>query len=281
MQPCQSAHHRSRACNLVLSIPERSSDCVAVTVKGINTRHFSLLVRPPSSQQLNKQRLFLPLRKRTLLVRIPLPVFHNTTQSAFFDMCIFDMLSTSEPSTKPVMIQYEIRICEKEEYIQSDASSCKVSVTSLSGFSLSYLEANPVFFPLCNSLPPKRSPALLSTKPRPHYGYHFVAPQEEQLLQPLLLSQAQEGFSHLAAPAELPRDRDCRGVGQGRHRCQRSQAGTSTQVHSRGAGGGYERPVRQGGHLGLLFSTPPTRVRFVSDPSHCRNHVHIPVRSWL
>ncbi|EST05653.1 hypothetical protein PSEUBRA_005358 [Kalmanozyma brasiliensis GHG001] len=46
-------------------------------------------------------------------------------------MCISDILSAPETATKPIMIEYKIRISEKEEYIKTDASSCTSSTETL------------------------------------------------------------------------------------------------------------------------------------------------------
>ncbi|KAJ9479233.1 hypothetical protein PHBOTO_002740 [Pseudozyma hubeiensis] len=48
-------------------------------------------------------------------------------------MCIFDDLSTVQTAAKPVVIEYEVRICEKEEYINVDASNEKSSMETLVG----------------------------------------------------------------------------------------------------------------------------------------------------
>ncbi|TKY85637.1 hypothetical protein EX895_005176 [Sporisorium graminicola] len=37
-------------------------------------------------------------------------------------MCIFEDLSASQPAIKPVVIEYEVRVCKQEEYIAQSSS---------------------------------------------------------------------------------------------------------------------------------------------------------------
>ncbi|CBQ72889.1 conserved hypothetical protein [Sporisorium reilianum SRZ2] len=46
-------------------------------------------------------------------------------------MCIFEDLSASQPSIKPVVIEYEVRVCKQEEYIDMDAMSAQSSSETL------------------------------------------------------------------------------------------------------------------------------------------------------
>ncbi|GAC94047.1 hypothetical protein PHSY_001616 [Pseudozyma hubeiensis SY62] len=89
-------------------------------------------------------------RVRMLIIRRLTPVdqaypFHTVTQREdgktykrplrldFSVMCIFDDLSSMQTAVKPVVIEYEVRICEKEEYINVDASSEKSPMETLVG----------------------------------------------------------------------------------------------------------------------------------------------------
>ena len=47
-------------------------------------------------------------------------------RSSLFKMCMFEDLSAPLSPTKPVVIEYEVHICKKEEFISVDAMSAKV-----------------------------------------------------------------------------------------------------------------------------------------------------------